>query len=70
MSYNEKFQAGEAYGSVRSASRNPFLDPMKMALDIVRDYAGVRKQVSSMELAGLIKELLLGRTEPLDDKKG
>ncbi|MBE3048122.1 hypothetical protein IMZ48_37580 [Candidatus Bathyarchaeota archaeon] len=69
MSHVEKYQAGEAYGAVRP-SRNPLLDPIKMATAILGDYAGVRKEASLMELAGLIRELALGAIQPLDDKKG
>ena len=70
MSHVEKFQAGETYGAVRPASRNRLLDPMKMATAILGDYAGVRKEASLMQLAGLIRELVLSGIEPLDDKNG
>jgi linoleate 10R-lipoxygenase len=69
MSFNEKFQVGEAYGESRQKSTNLFVDPLKIATDLLKDYAGVRSQVSVTELAGLIKGLLQ-KGEPLDDKKG
>ena len=69
MSHVEKYQAGEPYSAVRP-SRNPLLDPMKMATAILRDYAGVRKEASLMQLAGLIRELVMAGMEPLDDKNG
>uniref|UniRef100_A0A0L0MYV5 linoleate 8R-lipoxygenase n=1 Tax=Tolypocladium ophioglossoides (strain CBS 100239) TaxID=1163406 RepID=A0A0L0MYV5_TOLOC len=69
MSFDEKFQAGEAYGDGRKGSANFFADPAKIAADILKDYAGIRSQASLTEITGLIKSLL-EKGEPLDDKKG
>ncbi|KAF4976448.1 hypothetical protein FZEAL_6886 [Fusarium zealandicum] len=69
MSFNEKFQAGEAYGDPKRESTNLLSDPVKLATDILKDYSGIRSQASIPELAALIKELLQ-KGEPLDDKKG
>ncbi|ROT36144.1 heme peroxidase [Sodiomyces alkalinus F11] len=70
MSSNEKFQAGEAYGEARHESSGSLLDdPLKIATQLVKDYAGVRSQASIPELAGLIKQLR-SKGEPLDDKQG
>lgn len=69
MSFDEKYQDGEAYGDAKKAPSNIFADPLKLATDLLRDYAGVRNQASLPELLGLIKELL-NKGEPLDDKKG
>lgn len=69
MAYTEKFQAGENYGDAREDSANIFADPLKLATDILKDYSGVRTQVSVQELAGLIKGLTQ-KGQPLDDKKG
>ena len=69
MSYNEKFQAGEAYGEASKSSSNFFSDPAKVAADLLKDYAGLRGQASPTEIAALVKELLQ-KGEPLDDKKG
>ncbi|SPO03647.1 related to linoleate diol synthase [Cephalotrichum gorgonifer] len=65
----EKFQAGEAYGDPRTNSSSFFADPTKIAQDLLKDYAGLRSQVSLPELAGLIQGLLQ-KGEPLDDRKG
>ncbi|KAM5353671.1 hypothetical protein ACJ41O_000321 [Fusarium nematophilum] len=69
MSFNEKFQAGESYGEARKGSSSIFSDPLKLAQDLLKDYAGVRSQASVTDIVGLIKELLQ-KGEPLDDKKG
>lgn len=69
MSFDEKYQDGEAYGDAKKASNNIFADPLKLANDLLRDYAGVRSQASVSDLLGLIKELM-NKGEPLDDKKG
>lgn len=69
MSFTEKFQAGEAYGDAQEASGSIFSDPLKLATDLLKNYAGVRSQVSVKELAELIKELM-SSGQPLDDKKG
>lgn len=69
MSFNEKFQAGESYGETRKGSSSIFSDPLKLATDLLRDYSGVRSQVSVQELASLIQGLIQ-KGEPLDDKKG
>ncbi|KAK7422650.1 hypothetical protein QQX98_001438 [Neonectria punicea] len=69
MSVNEKYQAGETYGEARKSSSSLLDDPAKLAADLLKDYAGLRSQVSVTEVAGLIKELLQ-KGQPLDDKKG
>ncbi|KAI3317044.1 heme peroxidase [Xylariaceae sp. AK1471] len=70
MTSDEKFQAGEAYGDERKQSASSFLsDPVKVATDLLKDYAGLRSQASPQEIAGLIKELTT-KGQPLDDKKG
>ena len=69
MSFNEKFQAGEAYGDVEDESTNFFADPLKVATAILKDCEGVRSQASLGEIVGLINELL-HKGEPLDDRKG
>ncbi|KAI1843275.1 hypothetical protein JX266_010629 [Neoarthrinium moseri] len=70
MSTNEKFQAGVTYADAKkSSSSNFFADPLKVATDLLKDGAGVSKEVSLPELVGLIKGLLQ-EGEPLDDKKG
>ncbi|KAI1858014.1 uncharacterized protein JN550_012907 [Neoarthrinium moseri] len=70
MSTNEKFQAGVTYADAKkSSSSNFFADPLKVATDLLKDGAGVKKEVSLPELVGLIKGLLQ-EGEPLDDKKG
>lgn len=68
-SSTEKFQAGATYGDDEKSSSNFFSDPVKVAADILRDYASVRSQTSQAELVGVIKELLQ-KGQPLDDKKG
>jgi hypothetical protein len=70
MSHNEKYQAGEAYGDVKKApTANFFADPVKVATDLLKDYAGLRSEASIPEIAGLIKGLMQ-KGEPLDDRKG
>jgi hypothetical protein len=69
MSFTEKFQAGENYGEARKGSSNIFSDPLKLATDILKDYSGVRSQVSVKELAAILQGLSQ-KGEPLDDKKG
>ncbi|KAH6886177.1 heme peroxidase [Thelonectria olida] len=69
MSFNEKFQAGENYGEARKGSSNVFSDPLKLATDLLKDYSGVKSQVSPKELAALLQGLTQ-KGEPLDDKKG
>ncbi|KAF4461846.1 hypothetical protein FALBO_11355 [Fusarium albosuccineum] len=69
MSFNEKFQAGESYASEKKDTEALLNDPVKLAADILKDYAGVRSQASPAQLAELIKELL-SKGVPLDDKKG
>ncbi|KAI0555851.1 heme peroxidase [Xylaria curta] len=69
MASDEKFQAGEAYGDPRKQSDNFLSDPVKVATDLLRDYAGLRSQASIPEIVELIKELM-NPGEPLDDKKG
>ncbi|KPM36966.1 Psi-producing oxygenase A [Neonectria ditissima] len=69
MSVNEKYQAGETYGEGRKSSSSLLDDPTKLATDLLKDFAGLRSQVSVPEVAGLIKELMQ-KGQPLDDKKG
>jgi linoleate 10R-lipoxygenase len=69
MAYNEKYQAGESYGEAVKGTSNFFADPAKVAKDLLKDYAGLRSEVSLGEISGLIKELLQ-KGEPLDDRKG
>jgi linoleate 10R-lipoxygenase len=65
-----KFQAGEAYADPRRQSSAKFLaDPVKVATNLLKDYAGLRSQASPQEIVELIKQLT-NPTEPLDDKKG
>lgn len=70
MSFNEKFQAGESYGDAKTGSTSLLDDPIKLATDIIKEYAGVRTQASIPQLAELIKELTIEKGKPLDDKKG
>ncbi|KAI0379935.1 heme peroxidase [Hypomontagnella monticulosa] len=63
----DKFQAGEAYAEEEKKSSNFFSDPLGVATDLLKDYAGLRSETSPTELAGLVKELLQ-KGEPLDDK--
>ncbi|CAI4218929.1 unnamed protein product [Parascedosporium putredinis] len=70
MSFNEKFQAGEAYGSSQNDSTDFLSDPIALATQLVKDYAGVRSQVTPIELASLLKSMLLEKGKPIDDKKG
>lgn len=70
MASEEKFQAGEAYGDPQRQSSDSFLsDPVKVATDLLKDYAGLRSQASLPEIVDLIKGLM-NPGEPLDDKKG
>lgn len=68
-SSDEKFQAGASYGDDEKSSASFFSDPVKVAADILKDYASVRSQTSQAELVGVIKSLLQ-KGQPLDDKKG
>lgn len=68
-SMDEKFQAGATYGDDEKSSSNYFSDPVKVAADILKDYASVRNQTTQAELVGVIKSLLQ-KGQPLDDKKG
>lgn len=65
----DKFQAGEAYAEEEKKSSNFFSDPVRVATDLLKDYAGLRSETSPAELAGLVKELLQ-KGEPLNDKNG
>lgn len=69
MAFNEKFQAGEAYGDVEKDSANFFSDPVKIATDLLKDYSGLRSEASVPQIVSLIKELLQ-KGQPLDDKNG
>lgn len=69
MSFNEKFQAGEAYGDGQKTSDIALADPAQIAADLLRDYVGLRSQVSLPEITDLIKSLI-EKGKPLDDKKG
>lgn len=67
---SEKFQAGEAYTEPQKQSDADFFaDPVKVATDLLKDYAGLRSQASIPEIVELIKELM-NPGQPLDDKKG
>lgn len=68
MSFNTKYQAGEAYRDERKGSNNFFADPNKMAADIIKDLGGVHGTLSMTELVNLIQQLTQ-KGEPLDDKK-
>ncbi|PHH71179.1 hypothetical protein CDD82_6708 [Ophiocordyceps australis] len=67
----QKFQAGEGYqeasGTVSSANLRD--NPVQVATDLLRDYAGLRSQASVPEIVGLINELVRPG-QPLDDRKG
>ncbi|OTA83095.1 hypothetical protein M434DRAFT_16794 [Hypoxylon sp. CO27-5] len=65
----EKFQAGEAYGDVEEDSTISLSDPVKIATELLKDYSGLRSEVSPTELVDLIKQLF-EKGQPLDDKKG
>lgn len=69
MASNAKFQAGEEYGEARKGPTNFLSDPVAIATDLLKDYAGVRSEASLPEIVGIIKELL-AEGQPLDDKKG
>lgn len=69
MSVNEKYQAGESYGTERKSATNLLNDPTKLATDLLKDYAGLRGKVSVSDLVGLLAELTQ-KGQPLDDKKG
>jgi hypothetical protein len=70
VSSDEKYQAGEDYGDVRTQSTDSFLaDPLKVAKDILKDLSGVHGQATVQDIVGLITQLT-HPGEPLDDKKG
>ncbi|KAI0534535.1 heme peroxidase [Xylaria digitata] len=70
MASDSKFQAGEAYADPRRDAATDFLsDPLKVATELMRDYAGLRSSVTIPQIVELIKELT-HPAEPLDDKKG
>ncbi|KAJ3562058.1 hypothetical protein NPX13_g8709 [Xylaria arbuscula] len=67
---SDKFQAGEAYEDPPKQSDEDFFsDPVKVATDLLKDYAGLRSQASVPEIVELIKQLM-NPGQPLDDKKG
>ncbi|KAF9874998.1 linoleate diol synthase [Colletotrichum karsti] len=68
MSFNTKYQAGEAYGDERKGSNNFFADPKKVAADIIKDLGGVHGTLTPTELINLVQQLTQ-KGEPLDDKK-
>ncbi|KHN98764.1 heme peroxidase [Metarhizium album ARSEF 1941] len=69
MSFEEKFQAGEAYGDPHKESSHLMADAADVAEYIWNHGAGVQKLTSRMEIMELIRELL-HKGEPIDDKKG
>ncbi|CAG9942858.1 unnamed protein product [Clonostachys rosea f. rosea IK726] len=69
MEFNEKVQLGEDYGDAKKESSSLFSDPLKLATDLLKDYAGVRSQASVADIVGLLNDLA-HKGEPLDDKKG
>jgi len=70
VSVDEKYQAGEDYGDVRTQSSSSFLaDPVKVAKDILKDLSGLHGQVTVQQIVDLITELT-HPGQPLDDKKG
>jgi linoleate 10R-lipoxygenase len=70
MSFNEKYQAGESYGDApRAKQANLLDDPVKVATNILKDYAGARQAATLPELVGLVKSLM-SDGEPSDDRKG
>jgi linoleate 10R-lipoxygenase len=70
MSFNEKYQAGESYGDApRTKQANLLDDPVKVATNILKDYAGARQAATLPELVGLVKSLM-SDGEPSDDRKG
>lgn len=47
MSFNEKYQAGESYADAAEPTNPSFFeDPVKVATDILKDYAGARCEAS------------------------
>ncbi|KAI2473738.1 heme peroxidase [Annulohypoxylon bovei var. microspora] len=66
--FQDKFQAGEAYGDDDKDSGDIFADPLKLANDILKDCDGLRKEASPAQIVSLLKELV--SKGPLDDKKG
>jgi hypothetical protein len=69
MAPDDKYQDGETY---RDASKDTgpvysLDDPTKIVQDLVKELASVRKEVTPVELIGIVKSL---KEHPLDDKKG
>ena len=69
MGDNSKFQAGEEFGEGRPRPTKFLADPVAVATDLLKDYAGLRSEASLPQIVGLIKELM-AEGEPLDDKNG
>ncbi|TWU77015.1 hypothetical protein ED733_007618 [Metarhizium rileyi] len=69
MSYEKKFQAGEAYRDSRIEPSHFISDAADIAEHIWNHAAGVQNLASKKEIAALIRELL-HKGEPIDDKKG
>lgn len=70
MSDEHKFQAGEDYADVRKKSSASFLsDPVKVAQDLLKDYASLRSEATLTQVIGLIKGIM-NEGDPIDDKKG
>ncbi|EQK99321.1 linoleate diol synthase [Ophiocordyceps sinensis CO18] len=69
MSFDEKFQLGEAYADEPVGSSQYVADPLKIAADVLKDCDGLRGKVSVTEISDLIKGLL-NKGAPIDDKKG
>ncbi|WPH03723.1 Hypothetical protein R9X50_00660600 [Acrodontium crateriforme] len=70
MSFDEKYQAGEAYGEAPKPTPSGFFsDPVAAATAILRDYAGARCEATLPQLINLIKSLTMPDTL-IDDRKG
>lgn len=69
-SFNEKFQAGESYKDTSKEDPSSLLDnPEKLVTDLMKDFTGLRSQITPPDLLALVKQLLQ-KGQPLDDKKG
>ena len=71
MSFDEKYQAGTAYADEDShvSSATLLSDPVEVAKNIIKDYAGARCEATLPELIGLVKGLL-DEGQGMDDRKG
>lgn len=69
MAFDEKYQAGEPYADTPKRPNPSFLeDPVQVATEILKDYAGARSEVTLPELISLVKSLKSGG--PVDDRQG